>query len=229
MTINDIVQKVFFLTKTDSTQFVASDMLIFINNAYDRVASLVIKADAKWQWDDSNNTDLPIATTALVANQRDYSLATSHLEILRARVKDTSGNWTVLKSKDVRDPDYVSAMDSTTTGIPTYYDKFGTSVFLGLTPSYSQSASLELTFQRGAASFTSGEVSTGTKVPGFSSLYHELIPLIVSYDYWLINDQNMCGGFMKKIDLLEAQIVADYAGRNKDEKNRLIPNVESNK
>lgn len=229
MTINDIVQKIYFLTNTNSTSFSAPQILILINNAYNRVTSLIIKADTKWQWDDSNNTDLPIATTQVNANQKDYSLATSHLKILRARIKDTSGNWKVLKPIDQADQDYTYKEDSTTTGVPLYYDKFGISIFLSPTPNYTQAASLELTFQRGPAEFTSGDVSTGTKSPGFNSLYHDLIPLWVAFDYWLVNDPAMTTPLMTQIQLKEQALSQDYALRGKDEVIRFVPGCQNNK
>lgn len=229
MIISEIVSTIYKNTKTNSVSYPASDMLVDINNAYNRVASVIIKANAKWQWSDTNNTDLDIATTALVASQRDYTIALSFLEILQARVKDSSGNWTKLLPKNVEDQDYQDTIDSTATGLPKYYDKSGTSVFLGPIPNYSQAASLEITFQRGPASFTSGEVTTGTKQPGFNSLYHELIPLWVSYDYWLVNDVSQARGFFTKIQMLESEIRSDYAGRNKDERNGLRPAYQNNK
>ena len=47
-------------------------------------------ADDRWQFDDTNHTDYPIATTNLVANQRTHVLSVSHLRITRVEIK-TSG------------------------------------------------------------------------------------------------------------------------------------------
>lgn len=229
MIISEIVSTIYKNTKTNSTSYPATDMLVDINNAYNRVASVIIKANAKWQWSDTNNTDQDIATAALFINQRDYTIALSFLEILRVRVKDTNGNWSILLPKDVEDPEYQATMDSTTTGLPIYYDKSGTSIYLGPIPNYSQTASLEVTFQRGPAAFTSAEVTLGTKAPGFNGLYHELIPLWVSYDYWLVNDASQARGFFTKIQMLEGEIRSDYASRNKDEKNTMRPIYQNNK
>ena len=38
----------------------------YINEALNRVASLIMTADGRWQWDDTNTTDYPIGTTDLV-------------------------------------------------------------------------------------------------------------------------------------------------------------------
>jgi hypothetical protein len=223
MTITDIVNKIYFLTKTNSSSFLASDMLIAINNAYERVASLILTCDGRWQWDDTNYTDFPIATTALVSGQQDYSLATTHLDILGVEIKDTNGNWTTLTPIDQKDIDYApSATDFMEgNGLPVYYDKLATSVFLYPAPNYSQSASLKIRFQRGPDVFTSAQVTTGTKIPGFNSLYHDLIPLWVSYEYCYANGLPTANAFMNEITRKEESLKEDYALRNKDENLRL--------
>ena len=229
MTITDIVNKIYFLTKTNSSSYSAADMLIAINNAYERVCSLVIKADGRWQWDSSNQTDLPIATTALVSGQKDYTLATSHLKILRVECKDSSGNWTKLEPIDPEDLQH-TAMDEfgSTDSIPMRYDKLGNSVFLYPSPNYSQAASLKIYFQRGPDNFTSAEVTTGTKVPGYNSLYHDLIPLWVAYDYCVANGLNTANKFLEEILRKEKALQDDYAMRGKDEQWNLKVGLEIN-
>src|ERR1700709_849488 len=100
MTFDDIKVKTYFLTKTNSSSFPIANMVIEANNAYDRVASLIRRADGRWKWDDESQTDLPIATTALVSGQQDYSLAETHLGITRVEVKDQSGRWSALLAFD---------------------------------------------------------------------------------------------------------------------------------
>lgn len=220
MTISDIVNRVYFLTKTNSSSYVAADMLISINMAYNRVVSLILQSDGRWQWDDDNQTDLPIATTALVASQQDYTIAASHLKILRVEIKgDGATYFTKLDPLDSGDGEYI--VDNVTTGPPQCYDIVGSSIFLYPIPNYSQSASLKVYFQRGPTEFSSAEVSTGTKVPGFNSLYHDLIPLWVAYDYAVANGLPTAPGYFAEIQRKEAQIVADYSRRNKDDTARI--------
>ncbi len=224
MTITQIVNRIYRLTNTNSASYIAANMLDDINIAYNKVWGTIITADGRWQLDDSNNTDFPIATTNLVSGQNDYGLATSHLEIAQLELKLTSGLWTTLRPIDEQDlaqqgisPSYYQTIQ----GIPVYYDKLGTSVILYPTPNYSQGASLKVWFERGPNEFTSGDVSTGTKTPGFSSLYHDLIPLWVAYDYWLINDPNMTARILGKIQIVEKTMQTNYGIRDKDDKPRM--------
>ena len=220
MTISDIVNRVYFLTKTNSTSFVAADMLISINNAYNRVASLILQADGRWQWDDDNRTDLPVATTTVTSGQQDYSIATSHLKILRVELKTNGSSvFTRLEPKDQADEEF--ALDNSSTGTPTHYDVTGNSVFLYPIPNYTQAASLKVYFQRGPDEFTSGQVTSGTKVPGFNSLYHDIIPLWVAYDYAIANGMSSATGYLAEIERKEAQMIQDYSKRNKDDKQKM--------
>lgn len=224
MTISDIVTKTYFYTKTNASSFPAADMLISINTGYNRVGSLVLKSDDRWQWDDTNQTDLPIATTSLVSGQQDYSLASAHLTIDRVEIKNSAGAWTELQQIDQQQfkgsKQIALAALFPTNGVPLLYDVSGNSVFLYPTPNYSQAVSLKLYFTRGPAEFTSADVSTGTKQPGFNSLFHELIPLWVAYDYAVANGLSTANGFFAAIQLKEKALYDFYGLRNRDTRPR---------
>jgi len=221
MTIGDIVNRIYYLTGTSSSSYPAADMLISVNNAYDRVVSLINMSDSKWQWDDTNQTDFPISTTALVQDQQDYSLNSAHLSIDRVEVKDTNGEWYTLKQIDQQ---YLKGLNEvalteyrSTTGVPEEYDMVGSSIFLYPIPNYSQSASLKLYFIRGPLAFTSGEVTTGTKVPGFNSLFHDLLPLWASYDYAVKTGKRNINLIYTEIERKEKALKEFYNKRNRDD------------
>lgn len=220
MTIADIVSSVYKKTKTNATSFVAADMLIAINSAYRRVVSLILQSDGRWQWDDANNTDLPIATATITSGQQDYALAVAHIKVLRVEVKGDGGTYfSKLDPIDVADGEFI--IDNTTVGPPQYYDVLGNSIFLYPIPNYTQTASLKVYFQRGPDEFTSGQVTTGTKIPGFNSLYHDLIPLWVAHEYCIENGLPSANGYMNEITYKEKQLVEDYSRRNKDDPSRI--------
>lgn len=215
MTYSDIQNAVYFLTKTNSTSFPIAQLTIQANNALERVQSIAEQNDARWQFDDTNNTDLPIATTGLVTDQQDYSLTTAHLSITRVEIKDAQGNWILMQPFDQTDlysqslTDYLKA-----SGMPKYYDKLGNSIFLYPKPNYTQAASLKLYFKRGPSYFTTADT---TKTPGFNSLYHDLIPLWIAYNYSMANALPTASSFMLEIQRKEQALADDYALRGKDE------------
>jgi len=215
MIYTDIKTKAYLLTNTNSTSLPDATMVVLANNALERVESLILQADTRWQFDDTNNTDLPIATTALVADQQDYSFATSHLSITRVELKNSDGNWILLKPFDQNDLYNQSLTDYLkSSGTPMYYDKLGSSVFLYPKPNYSQASSLKIWFKRGPSYFVVGDT---TKFPGFNALYHDLIPYWIAYDYAVANGLKNANQLMSAIQQKEQALLDDYALRNKDE------------
>lgn len=215
MTFTDICTKVYFLTSTNSVSFPIAPLTVEANNALDRVVSLILQADTRWQFDDTNNTDLPIGTTGLTTDQQDYTLATTHLEIIRVEVQDTQSNWIKLVPIDQADlydqslTDYLKA-----SGVPAYYDKIGASVFLYPKPNYTQSASLKLYFKRGPSYFI---VSDTTKTPGFNSLFHDLVAYWTAYNFAVANGKSNAGALMSAIQMREQALLDEYSLRDKDD------------
>ena len=185
----------------------------------EHIVALINSADGRWQFDDINNTDQPIATTALVQNQQDYSLLTSHLELTRAEVMDSNGNWIKLQPIDQSDVFNQSLTDfMKTAGTPMYYDKIGNSVFLYPKPNYSQDSSLKLYYERGPSYFATTDT---TKSPGFNSLFHDLVPLWIAYNFALANSKANAENIMAQIIRKEDALIEYYALRSHDDPIRL--------
>ena len=218
MTLDQIRAKTYFLTSTNASSFPDTSLIPEANNALDRVTSLIMQSDGRWQWDDENNTDLPIATTALVAAQQDYTVAVTHLQVIRVEVKDNvtpTSAWHKLlpiDQADVYDQSLTDFLKSN--GLPRFYDKIGNSFFLYPAPDYSQSASLKLFFKRGPSYFVTGDTS---KQPGFNQLYHELIPLWISYNFAIANGKENANLLMQQIVQKEDALKDDYSVRSKDD------------
>ncbi len=194
----------------------------YINEALNRVVSLIMLADGRWQWDDNNNTDFPIATTDLVttlgSEQQDYAFAITFLKITRVECLDAAGNWRLLKPIDQADiydqslPDFLK-----TPGLPTYYDKIANSIFLypkPLATSVTSTAGLKVWFQRPPSYFVTSDT---TKVPGFNSMYHRLVALIASRDYAVAKQLPVGKDLSALVVQQEESLSESYTLRNKDE------------
>lgn len=186
----------------------------YANRALDRIVSLIMDADSRWQWDDNNNTDYPIATTNLISGQQDYSFAITQLNIFRIEAMDSNGNFQRLLPIDQSDIQTATTAFQASQGSPIFYDKLANSIFLYPTPSYSTTAGLKVWFQRGASYFATSDT---TKEPGFASLFHKLIPLWMSYDYAFSRQLPLKDDLMASIQKLEDQMQDFYLLRNKDE------------
>lgn len=229
MNISDINSKISTLTKSNTTSFPAADRLIAINNAYERVISLILQCDGRWQWDDSNFTTFPIATTTLVSGQRDYTFDVTMLRVLKVEVLGKNGKYYTLNPIDFDD----MARSGTVTeymnisGGPLQYDVQGGSIVLYPAPdngvSVTLAAGLKVYYQRTADLFTSAQVTAGTKVPGFNSLYHDLIPYWVAYEYAIVNLPTLANGYLGVIQRQEAALKLDYSKRDKDDRQIMKP------
>ncbi len=191
----------------------------YCNEALNRVVNLILNSDGRWQFDDTNFTDYPIGTTMVTTNQKDYIFDITAIRITRVEVKDSAGNWHLLKpidQVDVYDQALTTFLNST--GLPQYYDKLATSIFLYPTPNYTQTASLKVYFQRPPSYFT---VDDTTRVPGFNSMYHRLIPLIASRDYAVDKQLSNAKDLSAQVAVAEDSLVENYALRNKDQKTKV--------
>lgn len=218
MTYSDIKTLVYTLTKTNSTSLPNATMVILANAAMERVNSLLLRADNRWQFDDTNQSDLPIATTTITSGQKDYSLATAHISIDRVEIKDSAGNWTLLKPIDQHDVRYQALGNYyPSNGLPREYDKIGNSIFLYPTPNYTLAAALKIYFTRPPVAFAAGDT---TAVPGFNSLFHKLVPLWIAYDYAMANGLKNANQIFVEIQRLEDEIQKFYGERSRDERPR---------
>jgi len=185
------------------------------NRALDSVVTKILESDDRWQFDDTNYTDYPIATTDIVLNQKDYVLSVDHIKITRVELKDSNGNWTKLKPFDLVDTTQARDEFMNGTGIPLYYDKIANSLFLYPQANYSQAASLRVYFQREPDYFVSTDT---TKKAGFPNILHRIIPIKACYDFAVANT------LTDKVAVLQAEILKReleiekfFARRNKDE------------
>ena len=75
-TYNGIVQDVDYLlfgSSTATSPYAIADKTRNVNRHFDDVVSVILQSDAKWKWDDDNQTDHPIGTINLVNVQLDHS------------------------------------------------------------------------------------------------------------------------------------------------------------
>ncbi len=221
MTITDIVNKIYFLTKTNTAQFTAADMLIAINNAVERVANKISQTDGRWQWNDNNGSD-PFALYTVTSGTQAYAIATSIRALFRVELKDSAGNWTKLIPIDQSDiPESLTQLSSVT-GIPRFYDKSGANIYLYPPPNYTQASSLKMYFVQTPSLFTSAEVTTGTKVPGFDANYHHLVCILASLDYAVANGLENANQLMLQAEQEFQSLQEDYSMRGRDEPKQIL-------
>ena len=221
-----IIQEITFLTGASTTDYPMKDRTRHCNLGLNKVVALILKSDQKWEWDDSNNTDLPIGTTSLVANQKDYGITgATYLKITKVICKDSGGTWHTLKPMDKNSPEAEDLNEQTNPGTPTHYDLIGNSIFLGPYPNYASAGGLRIFFQRNVHPFVINADDTGdtTAEPGFAQPFHELIPLYASRRYLM--SKGLIGDRLREIKEeikeLETALLEFYSTRNAEDQPRL--------
>lgn len=219
MTYNDLQTEARDLVKASDASYDDTQLNSSLNRALERAVALIRDSDGRWQWDDTNSTDLPFATTGINANQGDYTLDPTHYEIDRVEIKQLGGSFYKLQPFDVNDPVCQSYTNLTTnTGAPLYYDKVGMSLILTPAPNYTQASSLTVYYRRGPSYFTTADT---TKSPGINPLFHRVLSLWAAYDYAFINQLANKNDLRQEIIIIEKQMQDFYAHRDKDDKPQL--------
>lgn len=203
------------IANTDTTTYPLSDFTRGANFGLDRVTMLILKADGKWQHDDTvQTTELLDVSTALVSGTKKYAIPVTWLKISMVRIKDSGGNWKILNNQKDR-KQWSDSQLTASSGEPKEYDLLGNWLYLDKPPNYASTGGLEVTYQRGPSYFITTDT---TKTPGFASHFHRLIPLYCALDYCEVNDlAKRSAAIRLKIDKLEQELVIHYSDRNVDE------------
>lgn len=219
------------LSETDTVSFPIASFTRSVNSWFRKLVFLIWKNTSTWEFDDINYPTQPIATTDLAADQQDYSLPTTALDVQRVEVLDSSGNYQVLKQfnkSEIEDQALTEYYE--TAGMPTYYDVLGNSLFLYPKPalgSVTLSSGLKLYLARDVYAF----VSTDTdKEPGIQASFHPYMAYGSAFDYALASnmDLNRVNGLRLAITNYEESIKDWATKRNRDLKVRIHPRTSSN-
>ena len=203
-----LVQEIDFLLGTNSTTYGINDKTRNINRALERVASIIQTADGKWDWEDLNNADMPIATTNIVSAQQDYSVDTTFLKIKGVYYLDTTGTWNELIYSS--DKDGFLQLTTNDTGIPSRYTIVGNSILLDVYPTSSVTGGLKVYFARDVHLFT---VSDTTATAGFASQFHRYLSLSAAYDFAIAKGKDIANTLRNEMLIMEKGIKEHYSGR----------------
>ncbi|RLF07591.1 MAG: hypothetical protein DRJ64_02690 [Thermoprotei archaeon] len=223
MNIQDINSEARKLVDATSASYIDTDLLRRCNTAYEEVVGTLIALDTRWKFGDSNFTSLPTGTQNLVDNQREYSFDSALLTVESVSVMDENGDLSKLTPLDLRDIEPIEEY-MTTNGKPLLYGKRENKLLLfpkPATANVTTTNGLKVVFQRTADLFTSSEVSTGTKEPGFASPFHILLPLKMALPYAVSYKKDRVNFLMAEIVRVEKKMIEFYSQREQDVKDKL--------
>ena len=214
--------------RVDSTQWPTAKIVASANNWLDRVTGFAIGADHRFQWDDTNHTELPEATTNLVANQSDYSFLTDEqgntiLTLVRVDMLQTSGGSDYIKLELIDQSNIPYALDEFygTAGTPAYYDKIADNIVrLYPKPSTNITNGLKLYFKRTPSYFTASDT---TKAPGVAPILHRGFVIAAAYDGALTLGLENLQALSVEMEKEERKMRDYFTARNHDASNVMTP------
>lgn len=231
MTITEVLAQIQELTNTQNTttsSYTTVSKTRDINNALNKFMLIAIASEGKWQVDDTSQTDYPIITGSLVANQQDYSFTTDAngnqiLDIYRVEIKDSTGtkNMQLLPIDQSELTGIALTEFMKTAGTPVYYDKTANGLFLYPAPNYTSANGLKIYANRTPVYFTAGDVATGTKKAGIPWSFHEYLAIRPSYYYCLQKGLPQAKNLYSEMLNFEDMIGDYYSKRAKDEPQRI--------
>ena len=166
----------------------------YCNEVNREIWTIIFRNYGGWQYEDSNQTDLPAASSTLTSGQTSYALPSGSLTVRGIEVQDSSGKWTALQpitEEQIRNGFAIGSTSGqigsgtngamgaflTTSGTPQYFELVGQTVRIYPAASWTQASSFKVFYDRGSVDFLTTDITPGTKQPGFASEFHDLIPL----------------------------------------------------
>jgi len=146
--------------------------VVDINNALDKYFAL-----GNYQFEDNNQSTVPVETIDLVDGNGDYALedlTSELLNFLRVEITDDDGNDFIIrpiKLSNIGEPYDKYYSDS---GIPQVYIKSGKYIRLKPTPNYNETGGLKIYFDRPASKYTFVAFTTTFATDIFNATTHGL-------------------------------------------------------
>jgi len=196
-----------------------------LNSWYKKADTWIWQAAGDWDYDDSNQTTLPIAVTTLVDGQADYSIPSSAKKVERVEVLDANGDYQLLTPLDKSQiTDEAMTQFEETNGLPEYYDMVGSTIYLYPAPAaadVTEASGLKLYAARDVIAFSNTvSVTTNAVEPGFDSNFHRILSLGASYDWCVAKGLAKAQTLRAEIGQLESEIKEFYGGRHRNFKTR---------
>ncbi len=229
---NGLIQDVEFWLNVGDTGISGNATLLKIvtsniNRWYHKIVASILESQDAWEFDDLNLTDFPVATTPLVASQRDYSLPAS-LKVLKVkRVDITYDGTTYYRANpiDTGEPSFGLGNNTNTDGnfdkANPRYDLIGNSIWIYPLASATDVANgglIRIEFMREVDEFTSADT---TQEPGIDEPFHRMLSLGAALDYALTKNMPIAANLATLISDYEERLKRYYSRKEVDQINQL--------
>lgn len=229
---------------TNPDAYPIEEIVSDVNAAQDSALSIILAAGGKWQFDDSNQTDLPIISTDLVSGQREYTFLTDKnanliLDIFKILIADQYGFYRESKRVDPKSEkgaeNFWNGLN--VQGIPYRHALTGNGILVDPIPNFTSNGlatghyGIKAYVNRESIYFNAADT---IKMPGIAGILHEYYVLHPAYAYASRNDLEIAGGvlrngsitgLLREVAGMETKIENYYGTRGKDERIAMQPRI----
>ena len=173
---DSVIHEVFRICGANADTYPLRDIIARVNSALDRYFHLAFQADGHWSFDDINQSNPPIDTQSIVSGTNRYKFGTfteKILGLIKLEILNSDGKGVSLTPEsinDLYDTFQELYLDTTNTGTPSHYCKFGDFVYLRPFPDYSKADGLKVYFNRPALKFDFNVFTVTIASPGVLTL-----------------------------------------------------------
>src|SRR3990167_1129415 len=221
MTFTKLKEDIYFLCGATSATYLNADITRNINIHYDNIARTIWESDGTWNFDDGNNTDLPVAFRTVSNASATYLIPTTAIRIEQVEIKDGNGNWNKLKPINYHDLSISPDEFLNGSGLPLYYMLEGTQISLYPAPGtgyVTMSSGMQVRLSRAV---TEMAVTATTTTPGFAVPFHRILSYAAALDYEQNPTKRQWLALQKQ--RLEDGLKRFYSKRGAELKTRLRP------
>lgn len=250
-TLSDIQSKITNLTSADTIQYPNADRLIDINLWQQKIVGMIMDSEDESYFDDARFTGYPKVTTPLTTN-RDYSISqtltdTGGISYSVLKVKSVSVSYdgvayyraTPMDLAETILPDNPSSATTANTTLDAYFSRtaprysYKNNAIL-LYPLAQQAdvtagGKMIIELERGAADFTSSDLTTGTAVPGFDITFHMMLAYGPAFEFCQSKGMPQASSLYRELQVYEDRLRRQYSSKQLDRKYQLQGDYQSMK
>lgn len=221
MNVTNLKSDIDFLCGSTSATYPDADKIRNINISYHDIATLIWESDGTWAYDDSNNTDAPVAYRTVANASASYTIPTTALRVEQVEIKDGNGDWQKLRPISLHDITISPEEYLTGTGTPIEYMLNGNEIRLFPAPgtgSVTMSSGMAVRLSRGVTEIAT---TASTYTPGFATPYHRILSLAAAIDF--THDPSQRQLLVVQKDRLEKGLTRFYSKRGSEFKTTIKP------
>lgn len=200
---------------TGQTNLQEVDAVRMLNLGLDHYTYLAITSDGNWQFDGSEQSDVPRATTTLSTGEVNLQLPTDLLAIAQVTIINSDGNKNVIRPYDQNKRLYPTPK-STDTGTPSAYDLEGRTIYFNAYAN--EDYTVEVKYSRKPVRL---EVGNSTQVLGIPSIHMEYPTLFAATRVGMGLSDTTLVAYRDSLEKMEKEIRRYFDKRDEDTPKRL--------